>query len=139
MSILAIVIFIIFLGLSLLHISWALGSKYGFETALPTNEEGKRMLNPKKSDSLIVGLGLLIFGLFYLIKVDLIAFELPSIVLSAASWVIPSIFLLRAIGDFRYIGFTKKIKSTPFAIKDSRYYSPLCLSIAIIGFILGIA
>jgi len=45
-----------------------------------------------------------------------------------------SIFLLRAIGDFNYVGFFKKIKDTNFGKMDSKYYSPLCLVIAIMGF-----
>ena len=139
MNVLAILLFTIFLLLSLLHLSWALGSPWGFENALPTNEEGKRMLNPKKIDSLIVGLGLLFFGGFYLILVGIFTLELPPLVVTLASWIIPSIFLLRAIGDFRYVGFSKRIKTTSFAKRDTQFYSPLCLSIAIIGFILGMA
>lgn len=137
MTALAILLFSIFLTLSVLHFSWGLGSSWGFENAIPKNEEGKPMLNPKKSDSIVVGLGLLIFGFFYLIKVNIVVFELPQIIITIAGWIIPSIFLLRAIGDFRYIGFTKKVRSTSFAKKDSKFYSPLCLGIAIIGFILG--
>ena len=137
MIILTFILFIIFLALSLLHLSWAAGSSWGFEDAIPKNEEGKWMLKPKKKDSFIVGLGLLMFGLFYLIRADIIEFRLPSFVVSAASFIIPIIFLMRAMGDFRYVGFTKKLKTTTFAKKDTRFYSPLCLGIAIIGFILG--
>lgn len=139
MSILSLLLFIIFFLLSLLHLSWSMGSAWGFDASLPVNEDGQRMLNPKKIDSLIVGLGLLFFGFFYLIKSGFIAFDLPSLVVSIASWVIPSIFLMRAIGDFRYVGFTKRIKNTPFALRDTKFYSPLCLAVAIIGFILGMA
>lgn len=137
MNILAIILFVIFIALSLLHISWGLGGSWGFEDSIPKNEEGKWMLKPKKLDSIIVGIGLLFFGLFYLIKVGLFTLELPAIAITMASWIIPGIFLLRAIGDFRYVGFTKKIKTTTFAKKDTNYYSPLCLGIALIGFILG--
>ncbi|WP_436515344.1 DUF3995 domain-containing protein [Ekhidna sp. To15] len=139
MSVLTILLFVIFLALSVLHLSWSLGNKWGFEAALPVNEEGKRMLNPKKIDSFIVGIGLLLFGCFYLINASIIALELPAAVISIAGWIIPGIFLLRAFGDFRYIGFTKKLKSTAFAKKDTYYYSPLCLIISVIGFILQIA
>ncbi len=139
MIILSYTLFIIFFALSALHISWGFGSSFGFEDAIPKNEDGKPMLKPKKIDSIIVGLGLLMFGSFYLIKVNVIPLQLPSVVISVANWVIPIIFLLRAIGDFRYVGFTKKIRSTQFARKDTRFYSPLCLTIAIIGFILRMA
>ncbi|MEP1034982.1 DUF3995 domain-containing protein [Ekhidna sp.] len=137
MIILSSILFLIFLALSLLHLSWAFGSSWGFEDALPKNEDGKRMLNPKKLDSFIVGFGLLLFGCFYLIKAGIVPFEIPPFVISVASWVIPGIFLLRAIGDFRYVGFSKKVRNTTFAKKDTSFYSPLCLSISVIGFILG--
>lgn len=137
MIILAGILFVIFVLLSLLHFSWGLGSSWGFEDSIPKNEEGEWMLKPKKKDSFIVGFGLLLFGFFYLIKADILSFELPAIASSIVSWLIPIIFLFRAIGDFRYIGFSKKVKNTAFAKKDTQFYSPLCLSIAAIGFILG--
>ena len=42
-------------------------------------------------------------------------------------WLLAGVFLLRAIGDFRYVGFTKKVRATRFAQLDTRFYSPLCL------------
>jgi hypothetical protein len=49
------------------------------------------------------------------------------------------IFLIRAIGDFRYVGFLKKIKNTKFAKKDTKYYSPLCSLISVLAFIIYFA
>lgn len=137
--ILGILLFIIFLSLSALHISWAFGKKWGFENSLPKNEAGDRILNPKKVDCAIVGIGLLLFGIFYLTKVDLIPFALPEQVVRIASWVIPFIFLFRAMGDFKYVGFFKKVTSTDFAKKDSAFYSPLCLIVGLIGILLELA
>ncbi|WP_420577387.1 DUF3995 domain-containing protein [Ekhidna sp.] len=136
MTIPALLLAIIFFMLSGIHFSWALGGTWGFETALPTTEDGKRVLNPKKIDSAIVGAGLLFFGMFYLIKTDHISLGLPEWVLVVAGWLIPSIFLLRAIGDFKYVGFFKKVSTTDFAKNDSRFFSPLCAGIALVGFIL---
>ena len=48
-------------------------------------------------------------------------------------WIIAGIFILRAIGDFRYVGFFKSVKQSAFARADSRYYSPLCLLIGVLG------
>ncbi|MBN4057171.1 DUF3995 domain-containing protein [bacterium AH-315-J21] len=116
-----------------IHFNWAIGGTWGFEEALPTNEAGERVLNPKKSDSAIVGLGLMSFATYFLVKINLIQINLPSAVLDYGAWFIASIFLLRAIGDFRYIGFSKKIKHTDLAKLDSKLYSPLCLALAILG------
>ncbi|MEO9871701.1 DUF3995 domain-containing protein [Ekhidna sp.] len=131
--ILGILLFIIFLFLSILHFSWALGNSWGFENSLPQNEDGELVLKPSRRDSAIVGIGLLLFGTFYLIKVGLVTLELPTWAVSIASLVIPLIFILRAIGDRKYVGFFKSIKSTAFAKKDTKYYSPLCLIIGLTG------
>lgn len=92
------------------------------------------MLNPKKVDSGIVGIGLLFFSVFYLIKIDLIQLALPNWAAASAGWFISSIFLLRAMGDFKYVGFLKKVRNTPFGEMDSKFYSPLFFTIGILGF-----
>lgn len=134
--ILGLILFAVFLALSLLHISWALGNSRGFKSSIPTNENGVPVLNPKKIDSLIVGIGLLLFGVFYLIKSGIVEFDIPTWAYNIFSWMIPILFLLRATGDFKYVGFFKKVKSTDFGKMDSKFYSPLCLAISLIGFII---
>ncbi len=123
----------ILLLLSLLHFYWALGGKWAFADALPTNEEGKRILNPTKIDSILVGVGLLLFAIFYLAKTAIFIFLLPNWVAHYFGWVIAAIFFLRSVGDFKYVGFFKKIHHTPFAKNDNKYYSPLCLFISLIA------
>ncbi|WP_317130658.1 DUF3995 domain-containing protein [Psychroserpens sp. NJDZ02] len=49
---------------------------------------------------------------------------------------IPLIFLLIAIGEFKYIGFFKSIKKTDFGKLDTKLLSPLCLIIAIFGIVI---
>ena len=124
--------------LGLIHFNWVLGGKWGFEVALPTNEAGKRVLNPKKFDSMIVGLGLSAFGAFYLFQAVFTAIKMPDWLTTYVGWIIPSIFLLRAVGDFVYVGFFKTIKSTPFAKMDTKLFSPLCLFMALAGFTIQI-
>jgi hypothetical protein len=128
----------IFLFLSLLHFYWALGGKWGFENGLPTNKEGKRMLNPTKIDCAIVGFGLLLFAIFYLIKTEVVLFSLPSWVIDYFGWIISGIFILRAIGDFYYIGFFKRVRQTKFGLNDTQFYAPLCLIIGVIGVLIEI-
>lgn len=113
-----------------------IGGTFGFAESLPTKENGERVLNPKRIDSAIVGIGLATFGIFYLIKPELIAYTLPEWVLKYASWIIPIIFIIRAIGDFKYVGFFKSIKSTDFGKLDTKLFSPLCLLLATLGIII---
>ncbi len=126
----------IFLVLALLHLSWAFGSRFGYEESLPTDEQGKLIINPKKVDCVMVGIGLLLFGFIYFLQLGWVQITLSSSMVQYGGWVIPTIFLLRAIGEFKYVGFFKRITQTRFAKLDTKYYSPLCLLIAILGFLL---
>ncbi|MDO6602448.1 DUF3995 domain-containing protein [Arenibacter palladensis] len=135
---LSILLGIILIGLGLIHFNWVIGGKFGFSESLPTKESGERVLNPKKIDSAIVGIGLTIFGIFYVLKSGLIEYSLPAWIMKYGSWIIPIIFLLRAIGEFRYVGFFKSIKKTEFGKLDTKLFSPLCLAIGILGIIIHI-
>lgn len=131
--ILSILLSVIFLVLGIIHFNWVIGGKFGFSEALPTKENGERVLNPKKLDSAIVGFGLTGFGMFYLLQSGLVVFNAPEWLMKYGGWIIPSIFLLRAIGEFKYVGFFKTVKKMDFAKWDTKLFSPLCLAIAIIG------
>jgi hypothetical protein len=113
-----------------------MGGKFGFAQSLPTNENGERVLNPKKLDSAIVGIGLTTFGIFYVLKARLIDCNLPEWIILYAGWIIPIIFLLRSVGEFKYIGFFKSVKKTEFGKLDTKLFSPLCLIIGIFGIII---
>jgi catechol 2,3-dioxygenase-like lactoylglutathione lyase family enzyme len=41
------------------------------------------------------------------------------------------VFLLRAVGDFRLVGFFKRVRGTPFARWDTRLFSPLCVALGL--------
>jgi hypothetical protein len=47
------------------------------------------------------------------------------------TWTLAALFLLRGIGDFRLVGFFKRVRGTRFARRDTRLYSPLCLALAL--------
>ncbi|MCW5516938.1 DUF3995 domain-containing protein [Muriicola sp. Z0-33] len=134
--ILPILLSLILLGLGIIHFYWAIGGKIAFSNSLPTKENGKKVLNPKKIDIAIVGFGLTIFGIFYIIKSGLIDCNLPELLIKYAGWIIPSIFLLRTIGEFKYVGVFKRIKKTEFGMKDTKLYTPLCLLIGVLGIII---
>ena len=136
--ILAILLFLIFLFLSSLHFYWALGGKWGYGAVLPTKHDktDQKALNPGIIATLIVAFGLLAFGLLPLIITGTIPFELPHWLDKSGLWIIAGIFGIRAIGEFRYVGFFKKYKNTKFGRNDTKYYSPLCLLISLTAFAL---
>lgn len=123
----------IFFVLGAIHFNWVFGGKFGFAESLPTTENEERVLNPKKFDSAFVGISLFAFGIYYVFKSGSIGYNLPEWIMSYCGWIIPIIFLLRAMGEFKYIGFFKKIKKTQFGKMDTYFFSPLCLVIGMSG------
>ncbi|MFG4005143.1 DUF3995 domain-containing protein [Flavobacterium aquidurense] len=136
MIIITLLLFLIFATISALHFYWGFGGKWGSQAVVPTKDDGMPLFVPRTISTFIVAIGLLGFGIFYLIKYGLIAVSLPEWLNKSGFWIIISIFILRAIGDFNYVGFFKKHKSSEFAIKDTKYYAPLCLLIGVLTLIL---
>ena len=115
------------LAISGIHSFWAFGGRWGADAALPTSKNGKKALNPDVFATLIVAFGLLAMALLHLEKVQIINLPIPVWINVYGLKIIAAIFLLRAIGDFRYVGFFKKIKGTKFADLDTKFYNPLCI------------
>ena len=137
MTLIAIILFLIFLFISFIHFYWAFGGKWGSDAVLPTKDDNNtKVLNPTILITLIVAFGLLGFGLFILNTAGLIHFYIPQWHNKYGLWIIASIFALRAIGDFNYVGFFKKIKRTKFGKNDTKYFSSFCLTISILAIIL---
>ena len=131
--ILSVILFLIFGVLSAIHFYWLFGGKWGVGKVFPTKSNTASNIKIPKFATLIVALGLLSFGLLYLLKSELISVEIPNWILRYAYWIIPSIFIIRAIGEFNYVGFFKKVKDTEFGKADSKIFSPLCLLIGVMG------
>lgn len=136
-TVIAIILFLIFLFISSIHFYWAFGGQWGSDAVLPTRADNNtKVLNPSILPTLIVAFGLLGFGLFILVMSGLISYNIPQWLNNYGLWIIVSIFTLRAIGDFNYVGFFKKIKHTQFGKNDTKYFSPLCLTIGVLTIIL---
>jgi hypothetical protein len=102
---------------------------------VPTKITGEKVLKTSYISSFIVGFGLMIFAAYYVLAGQLVPLQIP-VILTFLGWLIPSIFLLRTIGDFKYVGLFKKIKNTHFSRLDTLYFVPLCLFLAVIGLII---
>lgn len=129
------ILYFIFLLLSLLHFYWAMEGTWWFKESLPTTSEGKQVLNPTVLDCVIVGFFLMSFSGFYFLASGYFSFDLSYRLTVILKWVIPLLFLLRSIGEFKYVGFFKKVVGTEFSRWDTLIYSPLCLMIAFLGFL----
>jgi hypothetical protein len=120
----------VFLSLCMLHVYWALGRSSASAAVIPVHE-GKPLFTPTATVTLLVALALLICALLVLGTLGIWRLGLPGWLFKIGTWGVAAAFLLRAIGDFRYLGFFKKVRDTTFAHNDSWLYSPLCLWIAI--------
>jgi len=132
---LSLLLFTIFTILSGFHFYWFFGGKWALEKVIPTKKQQIKNITIPKYATLLVALILLFFGVLYLFLSKLTPFQLTNNMVKYMYWCIPILFIIRAIGDFYYVGFFKKIKRTKFAIADTKLFSPLCLIIGILGII----
>ena len=62
---------------------------------------------------------------------------LPHYLLAWACYALALGLLARAIGEFKYVGFFKKVRGSKFARMDTLLYSPVCLllsaGVAVVG------
>jgi hypothetical protein len=126
----------VFVSLGLLHVYWALGRGSASAAVIPFHN-GKPLFTPTPAASLLVALALLACALLVLGSLGVLRFGLPDWLFRIGVWGVAAAFLLRAIGDFRYLGLFKTVRGTAFARNDSWFYSPLCVVIAINCVILG--
>ena len=133
-----VILTFIFLLLSILHFYWAFGGRLWYKDVLPTNSKGLNRMNPGKAVTLVVAFGLLFFALLTLAGSGLFDKYIQKRYFRFGALGIMIIFLLRAIGDFEFVGFFKTVKTSPFAINDTRFFSPLCLFIAFLSLLIFI-
>jgi Protein of unknown function (DUF3995) len=134
---LGIILILIFLFLAGVHFYWGLGGKWGLDAALPKTVNNENTMNPGIFGCFIVGFALLSVAVFVLIKVNFLEISIPYFILKYGQYFLATVFIIRAIGDFKYAGFSKKTQNTAFAINDTKYYSPLCLLIGIMFLLLN--
>lgn len=87
---------------------------------------------------MVVAFGLLVFASITLGNLSIFDQWIDIRYIQYGTRIIAVIFIARAIGDFRFIGFTKKIKDTTFARNDTRIYSPMSLTLGVISLIITV-
>ena len=134
--ILGILLAIIFAILSFLHLYWAVGGRFGGDAVIPTTS-GERLFTPSPLGTLLVATALFAAMLIVLGRLKIWGAFVPGWIFYLGTWVISLLFLLRTIGDFRYVGFFKSVSGTDFARWDTILFSPLCLFIAVAAFLIS--
>ena len=116
--------------LSLLHAYWACGGAWGKGVAVP-ERNGRAAFKPSRLATTLVAIGLANCAVLVAALADWLALPLSLGVLRVLGQVVAGLFLVRAIGDFRLVGFFKRVRGTRFADFDTSFYSPLCLALAL--------
>lgn len=115
--------------ISFLHFYRAPGRTWAADEAVPTKITGENLFTPKKTACAAVAFGLLLFALIDQGAAGVIeAIKFPFV--ATMNYAIALLFFVRGIGNFQYVGFFKKLKSTLFAKYDARYCSPSCFLIS---------
>jgi Protein of unknown function (DUF3995) len=136
-KLLGILLATIFAILSLLHFYWATGGRFGIGVAIP-QIEGKPAFTPSPLGTILVAVALLAAMFTILGQIGFLGDIIPSWIFRWATLVLAALFLIRSIGEFRLVGFFKQTSSSSFAAWDTFLFSPLCLFIAIVAFIISV-
>jgi hypothetical protein len=119
----------VFALIAVWHFYMALAPRRGVPGAVPS-VDGKPVFVPTRSATITVGVALLLFALLVLATAGAIPLGAPQIALSWLSYALALGLLGRAVGEFRYVGFFKRVHGTKLARLDTLVYSPLCLLLA---------
>lgn len=133
-QLLGAVLLLTFSALSILHIYWAFGGRRGLLQVIP-EVDGEPVFR------LDFNFSFLTLGVAFLLAMagGLCAVQGRLLWISPCEWsrlgmwCLSAVFALRAIGEFRLVGFFKRVKGTTFATWDTRLFSPLCLAIAVLA------
>ena len=112
-----------------LHLYWAIGGRVGRDAAIP-RAGGKALLDPGPATTFLVALGLFVLAGLIAWRDGLIDLPLPFVIARVGVPLCALVFLARAIGDFRHVGWTKRVRDSRFARVDDLLYAPLCLLLA---------
>lgn len=142
MGVLALWFVVCTLGAAVLvHLYWAGGGRLGLDAAIPRRplaQGGAPLFSPSPMATLGVAIFLAaVLGLAAVVQhaAGAIAPWAWTRLLLAACGLV---FIVRAIGDFRYVGLFKRIKDSPFAYWDTRLFSPLILLIGIAFLVIAV-
>ena len=126
---LSLILILLFAALSVIHVYWLIRGPRSMPAVIPTRD-GKPAFIPSRLATFLVATGLLCCAGLVAALSGWIRIQVPPGQLTLLGDAIAGAFLLRAIGDFRLLGFFKRVRGTKFALLDTVLYSPLCLGIA---------
>jgi len=129
----AAVVATVFGVLSLVHVYWALGGRTGKGAAVP-QVSSRPAFVPSAFATFFVAVGLAACALLVAATAHLVVSPLSGSWLKWLCLALALGLLARAVGDFRLVGFFKRIRGSAFARLDTLLYAPLCLLLSVAVF-----
>lgn len=117
--------------ISALHVFWALGGEWGGTGAVPSRPGEAPLFSPSVATTLVAAAIFALAAWIIVVAGGLARPVGPSRIYLVGTWCVGLAFVARAVGDFRYVGFFKRVHGTPFAAMDDRIFSPLALVIGL--------
>jgi hypothetical protein len=118
-----------FLVIALWHLYMAWSPAKGANGSVPSLD-GKPLFVPSTRATILVAVMLVLFAGLVAATAGLLQLAVPRATLRWLSYVLAAGLFARAVGDFRFVGFFKRVRGTPFATLDYFLYSPICLLLA---------
>lgn len=128
----------IMLLISAIHTFWALGGTWGLKATIP-DIEGKPLYAATPLSTFTIAFILFIGALIVLGRLGFFGRPQLEILYFWGPWLLAAIFLIRAIGDFHYIGLFKKVRNSQFAFLDTRLFAPISLLLGLACAIVAIS
>jgi Protein of unknown function (DUF3995) len=120
----------VFVALAVWHFRMALTPSSGESGAVPS-VSSKPLFVPSARATAAVGVVLVLFASLVAATAGLFEVGISTRVLSWLCYALAMGLMARAVGEFRYVGFFKRVRGSRFARLDTLVYSPLCLSLAV--------
>jgi hypothetical protein len=136
-EIVAVVVVAVFAVLALIHVYWALGGRAGSFAAVP-EVDARPAFVPSAVGTFAVSIGLAACSGLVAASAGLIVSIIPAPWVTWLAFALALALFARAMGDFRLVGFFKRVRGTRFARLDSAVYAPLCLVLAVAVFYVAI-
>lgn len=116
--------------LSAVHVYWALGGPLGKGAVLP-ERNGQPVCRPSAAATVAVAIALLRAAAVLALRAGVLSYLVGGQTVHWASWMVAAAFLVRSIGDFRWVGFFRRERGTRFAYWDARLYTPLAFALGL--------
>ncbi len=127
---LALAVSLVFVALALWHVRMAFLPSSVESGAVPS-VSGKPLFVPGARATLAVAAVLLSFACLVAATGGLVNVGISGRILAWLCYALALGLCARAIGEFKYVGFFKRVRGSQFARLDTLVYSPLCVLLAI--------